>query len=152
MHADSAWHVHMQNNRLPSHCIVVIAMVLGFIYVFTNPDTSLEPLDLRKPYNADSLLAAFTVPVDPRATPLVTPRTMAPAPLTSTTSSAAASRGTNDSASAHGTAQPSGATSMSEEESDREARVWQENVRLSQEVLTLLRVVLVDPVLGRSGN
>lgn len=92
------------------------------------------------------------MPADPRATPLVTPRTLAPAPLTSTTSSVAASRGTADSASAHGAAQPPGTAAVSEEESDWETRVWQENVRLSQEVLTLLRVVLVDPVLGRSGN
>ncbi len=98
---------------------------------------------------ADSLLAAFTPPADPSAPPFVTPRSLGPHPSPSSTPSAAARRATDPGSKTD--VQASDAVAM-DRASDwhSEAHAWQENVRLSQEALTLLRVILVDSVLGRS--
>ena len=98
---------------------------------------------------ADSLLAAFTPPADPSAPPFVTPRSLPPNPPTSSPPSAAARRATDPGSKTD--VQASDAVAM-DRASDwhSEAHAWQENVRLSQEALTLLRVLLVDSVLGRS--
>ncbi len=98
---------------------------------------------------ADSLLAAFTPPADPSAPPFVTPRSLAPHPSPSSTPSAATRRATDPVFKAD--VQASDAAGIDRAlDWNSKAHAWQENVRLSQEALTLLRVLLVDSVLGRS--
>ncbi len=103
---------------------------------------------------ADSLLAAFTLPPDPSAPPFVTPRVLpADAP---TPSSAVTLRATAPAGSAHGPTRQTQAQASDAATTDRQtdvvmtAHVWQENMRLSQEALTLLRGILADNVLGQS--
>ncbi|KAL0035650.1 hypothetical protein WJX79_005806 [Trebouxia sp. C0005] len=108
----------------------------------------LEMVDSVTRGQSDSLLAAFTPPADPSTAPFVTPRSLPPHPSPSNNSSAAARRAIDPGCKTDGQAVAAGIDRASDLES--EAYAWQENVRLSQEALTLLRVLLVDSVLGQA--
>ncbi|DBB01488.1 TPA: hypothetical protein ACH3X1_000142 [Trebouxia sp. C0004] len=109
----------------------------------------LEMVDSVTRGQPDSLLAAFIPPADPSAPPFVTPRSLTPHPTPSRTPSAAACRATDLGFKTD--AQASHAVAIDQASDwNSQAHAWQENVRLSQEALTLLRVLLVDNVLGRS--
>lgn len=127
-------HVYQDLRMLYDECTCVADMLAS--------EQSLAP--------ADSLLAAFTPPADPSTAPFVTPRSLPPHPSPSNNSSAAARRAIDPGCKTDGQAVAAGIDRASDLES--EAYAWQENVRLSQEALTLLRVLLVDSVLGGSYN
>lgn len=96
---------------------------------------------------ADTLLAAFTLPLNPGAPPFMTPRLLPSDPPGSGSASALAGRAAAPARHAHGQTS-NAALKVTSADITMDAHLWQENVRLSQEALTLLRGILVDDVLG----
>ena len=99
--------------------------------------------------DVDDVLAAFTLPHNPASPPLVTPHHSAKRPVGPPHLSSSSSSSSSSSHQAGQATTTQASASSMHSSIAKGAQRWQENLRLAQEGLTLLRIILNDASLGK---